>query len=49
MPIGEFVDAHGVDTKSFHNWLTKHREANGGTGNELTVPEPARLKELERW
>ena len=30
------------------NWLVKYREANGGTETDLTVPERARLKELER-
>ena len=29
-------------------WLIKHRESNGGTETELSVPERARLKELER-
>ncbi|MBG6215182.1 transposase, partial [Cryobacterium sp. CAN_C3] len=31
--------------ETLRNWLNKHREANGGTETELTVPERARLKE----
>ena len=38
----------GSAPRLLRNWLIKHREANGGTETELTVPERARLKELER-
>jgi len=34
--------------ETLRNWLIKYREAHGGTETELTVPERARLKELER-
>jgi len=30
------------------SWLNKYREAHGGTDSELSVPERARLKQLER-
>ena len=47
-PIKEVADAYGVGPATLCNWLIKHREANSGTETELTVPERARLKELER-
>jgi len=47
-PIKEVADAYGVGTETLRNWLIKYRDANGGTETELTVPERARLKELER-
>jgi len=47
-PIKDVAEAHGVGHETLRNWLIKHREANGGAETELTVPERARLKELER-
>lgn len=47
-PIVDVAAAYGVGPETLRNWLIKHREANGGTETELTVPERARLKELER-
>jgi transposase len=47
-PIRDVADAYGVGTETLRNWLIKYREAHGGTETELTVPERARLKELER-
>jgi transposase len=47
-PIKDVADAYGVGTETLRNWLIKYRDANGGTETELTVPERARLKELER-
>ena len=47
-PIKEVADAYGVGAETLRNWLGKYREANGGTEEELTVTERARLKELER-
>jgi transposase len=47
-PIKDVVTAYGVGPKTLRNWLVKYREANGGTETDLTVPERARLKELER-
>jgi transposase len=47
-PIKDVADAYGVGLETLRNWLNKHREANGGTETELTVPERVRLKELER-
>jgi transposase len=41
-------DAYGVGPETLRNWLIKHGEANGGTETELTLPERARLKVLER-
>lgn len=42
------AEAYGVGPETLCNWLIKYREANGGTETELTVPERARLKALER-
>jgi len=47
-PIKDVAEAYRVGPETLRNWLIKHREANGGTETELTVPERARLKELER-
>jgi len=48
MPIKDVATAYGVGPETLRNWLIKNREANSGTGTELTVSERARLKELER-
>jgi len=45
--IKDVAVAYGVGPEALRNWLHKYREANGGTEAELTVPERARLKELE--
>ncbi len=47
-PIKDVATAYGVGPETLRNWLNKYREANGGTETDLTVPERARLKELER-
>jgi transposase len=47
-PIKDVATAYGVGPETLRNWLVKYREANGGTETDLTVPERARLKELER-
>ena len=47
-PIREVAEAYGVGTETLRNWLIKYRQAHGGTETELTAPERARLKELER-
>ncbi len=46
--IREVAVAYGVGSETLRNWLIKYREANGGTEAELSLPERARLKELER-
>jgi transposase len=46
--IKDVAVAYGVGPETLRNWLNKYREANGGTGVELTLTERARLKELER-
>jgi transposase len=46
--IKDVATAYGVGPETLRNWLVKYREANGGTETDLTVPERARLKELER-
>jgi transposase len=46
--IKDVATAYGVGPETLRNWLIKHREANGGTEMELTLPERARLKVLER-
>jgi transposase len=47
-PIKDVATAYGVGPETLRNWLVKYREANGGTETDLTVPERARMKELER-
>jgi transposase len=47
-PIKDVATSYGVGPETLRNWLNKYREANGGTETDLTVPERARLKELER-
>ncbi|MEO7018065.1 MAG: IS3 family transposase [Leifsonia sp.] len=47
-PIKDVATAYGVGPETLRNWLIKYREANSGSETELTVPERARLKELER-
>ena len=47
-PIREVAEAYGVGQETLRNWLNKYREAHGGTDSELSVPERARLKQLER-
>jgi len=46
--IKDVATAYGVGPETLRNWLIKHREANGGSETELTLPERARLKVLER-
>jgi transposase len=47
-PIKDVATSYGVGPETLRNWLVKYREANGGTETDLTVPERARMKELER-
>lgn len=47
-PIKDVATAYGVGPETRRNWLNKYREANGCTDTEVTLPEQARLKELER-
>lgn len=47
-PIKEVADAYGVGAETLRNWLVKYRAAHGGTEEELTLTERARLRELER-
>ncbi len=47
-PIKDVATSYGVGPETLRNWLNIYREANGGTETDLTVPERARLKELER-
>lgn len=47
-PIRDVATVYGVGSETLRNWLNKYREAEGGTETDLTLPERARLKELER-
>ena len=47
-PIKEVAEAYGVGAETLRNWLVKYRDANGGTEEELTFAERARLKERAR-
>ena len=46
--IKDVANAYGVGPETLRNWLIKYREANGGTDQELTLTERARLKVVER-
>ena len=46
--VKDVAVAYGVGTETLRNWLSKYRQAHGGTETEVTVDERARLKELER-
>ena len=46
--VKDVAVGYGVGPETLRNWLNKYRETHGGTETELTVTEPARLKELER-
>ena len=46
--IKDVAVAYGVGPETLRNWLNKYRGANGGTQDELTLTERARLKVLER-
>ena len=46
--IKDVAVAYGVGPETLRNWLIKYREAHGGSEEELSVPERARLRELER-
>lgn len=47
-PIVEVAKSYGVGAETLRRWLIKYRETHGGTEDELSLPERARLKELER-
>jgi len=47
-PIKDVAAAYGVGAETLRVWLIRYRDAGGGTEDTLTVPERARLKELER-
>ena len=47
-PIREVAESYGVGPEMLRNWLIKYRDVNGGTEENLTLSERARLKELER-
>lgn len=47
-PIRGVAESYGVGAETLRSWLVKYRQTHGGTETELTAPERARLKELER-
>ncbi len=47
-PIKDVAAAYGVGIETLRSWLAKYRATHGGTEAGLTLPERARLKELER-
>ena len=47
-PIRDVAEAYGVGAETLRRWLIKYREEHGGSNEELTLSERARLKELER-
>ena len=46
-PIKDVAQAYGVGAETLRRWLIKYRQAHGGTEAELSVPERARLRQLE--
>src|SRR5699024_9139964 len=46
-PIRDVAQAYGVGAESLRRWLIKYRQAHGGTKAELSLPERARLRQLE--
>ena len=46
-PIKDVADAYGVGAESLRRWLIKYRQAHGGSEAELSLPERARLRQLE--
>jgi transposase len=42
-PIKDVATAYGVGPETLPNWLGKYRETHGGTEEDLTVSERARL------
>ena len=47
-PVKDVAAAYGVGVETLRNWVNKYREAHGGEEAELSLPERARLKALER-
>ena len=47
-PVGKVADAYNIGHETLRRWLIKYRAAHGESAEALTVPERARLKELER-
>ena len=47
-PVGKVADEYGVGHETLRRWLIKYRDEHGESPQQLTVPERARLKELER-
>ena len=47
-PVKDVAVAYGVGTETLRNWVNKYRSAQGGEDAELSLPERARLKALER-
>lgn len=44
----DVANAYGVGAETLRKWLIKYREEHGGTEEERTVSERARLKAIER-
>jgi|AntAceMinimDraft_12_1070368.scaffolds.fasta_scaffold263648_1 transposase len=47
-PIVDVAKAYGVGAETLRRWVIKYRESHGETEVELSVPDRARLKGLER-
>jgi transposase len=47
-PIKDVAEAYGVGAETLRNWVNRYRIAHGGEDAELSLPERARLKALER-
>lgn len=47
-PIAQVAKEHGLIEQTVGTWVRKYREAHAGDEPELTLPERARLRELER-
>jgi transposase-like protein len=47
-PITEVARQLGIAEQTLGDWVKKYRQTHVATGPELSLPERARLKELER-
>ncbi|MFC5105442.1 transposase [Kibdelosporangium philippinense] len=47
-PVASVARELGVNEQSLRNWVNEYRKAHAGEESPLTVPERARLRELEK-
>ena len=47
-PVAEVASSIGVHEQTLRNWVAAYRKAHAGEEAPLTLPERARLRELEK-